>query len=360
MLILTVFLFVVPVKSEVRIKDIATLRGISKTQLVGYSLVVGLNGTGDGRRSLFTQQAVRNMLRTFGLALEDKRLNMRNVAAVMLTAEMQPFLRQGSSMDVVVSSMGDATSLEGGTLLRSPLIGPDGQVYGQAQGSLSVGGINIETMAGGRFRRNHALVGRVPGGVIIEREMANTLGQNGQLQLLLREPDFTTALRIANAVDSVFNAAIANPLDAGTIEIQIPPEFQNQVVRLMAQLENITVIPDQIARVVINERTGTIVVGGNVRLSPVAVSQGNLTVSIQAQPFISQPLPLTAGATVAGTQTTTTVNEQGTQLTVLPEPTDVSALAQALNDLQVQPRDVIAIFQALKQAGSLQAELVIM
>lgn len=345
----------------VRIKDIATLRGGAKTQLVGYSLVVGLNGSGDSRRSLFTQQSVRNMLRNFGLSLEDQRLYTRNVAAVMVTAELSPFVRSGATQDVVVSSMGDATSLEGGTLLRSPLLGPDGQVYGQAQGALSVGGINIETVGGERFRRNHALVGRVPSGAVIERDQATTLGAGGRLELLLRQPDFTTALRVANAVDSTFGASIANPLDAATVAIQIPAEYQNQVVRMMAQLEAIEIVPDQIARVVINERTGTVVVGGNVKLSPAAVSQGNLTVRVAATPMVSQPLPFSQGQTVVTTQTATTVDEeQANQMMVLNEPANVNDLAAALNSLRVKPRDIISIFQALKQAGALQAELVIM
>jgi len=344
----------------VRIKDIATLRGVAKTQLVGYSLVVGLNGSGDGRRSLFTQQSIRNMLRNFGLTLEDQRLSTRNVAAVMVTAEMSPYIRRGGSVDVVVSSMGDATSLEGGTLLRTPLTGADGQVYGQAQGSLSVGGINIETVGGERYRRNHALVGRIPGGMLIDREMTNTLGENGQIELLLREPDFTTALRIADAVDSTFGAQIASPLDAGIVQITIPNQFQDQVVRLMAQLEAIEIIPDQVARVVINERTGTVVVGGNVKLSPAAVSQGDLTVRVASVPIISQPAPFSQGQTVVANQTATTVEESANQVMVLNEPADVNDLAQALNGLNVKPRDIISIFQALKQAGALQAELVIM
>lgn len=358
--LLAVLLTVHSLSGAVRIKDIATLQGVSKTQLVGYSLVVGLNGSGDGRRSLFTQQSVKNMLRNFGLTMDDHRLSTRNVAAVMLTAEMSPYIGRGGSVDVLVSSMGDASSLEGGTLLRAPMTGPDGQVYGQAQGSISVGGINIETVGGERYRRNHALVGRVPGGVIIDREMTNALGQDGQIKLLLREPDFTTALRVANAVDSTFGAQIANPLDAGSVQITIPDQFQGQVVRLMAQLEAIEIIPDQIARVVINERTGTVVVGGNVKLSPVAVSQGALTVRVASMPIISQPAAFSQGQTVVANQTATTVEETGNQVMVLNEPADVNDLARALNGLNVKPRDIISIFQALKQAGALQAELVIM
>lgn len=349
--------------AEVRLKDIATIRGLQKVQLVGYSLVVGLDGTGDGRRSLFTQQSIRNMLYQFGLSVTDERMSTRNVAGVMVTATLSPFAKSGSQVDVVVSSMGDASSLEGGTLLLTPLLGTDGQIYARAQGSISIGGVNIETMGGERFRKNYALVGRVPGGGLVERETPAQLGQNGAFELLLRDPDFTTAVRVAEAVDNTFGNAIANPLDAATITVAIPPEFadQGQLVRLIAQLEAVEVLPDQIARVVINERTGTVVVGGNVRLSEAAVSQGDLTVRISAVPIISQPQPFSQGETIVATQTMTDVTEgEENAVMVLNEPTDVNDLANALNALQVTPREIISIFQALKQAGALQAELVIM
>lgn len=351
--------------AEVRIKDIATIRGLTRIQLVGYSLVVGLDGTGDGRRSLFTQQSIRNMLYQFGINVTDERMVTRNVAAVMVTATLSPFSKPGSSVDVIVSSMGDATSLEGGTLILTPLMGRDGQSYAHAQGSVSIGGVNIETAGGERYRKNYALVGRVPNGAMVERGMPVNLGAGGTIELLLHEPDFTTASRIALAVDSTFGGTIAFPLDAATVSINIPTEYNDsgQLVRMIAMLEAVQVIPDQVARVVINERTGTVVVGGNVRLSPSAVSQGDLTVKISAVPIISQPSPFSQGETVVAQQTMTTVSEgQGEQnaVMVLDEPANVSDLANALNALKVSPRDIISIFQALKQAGALQAELVIM
>jgi flagellar P-ring protein precursor FlgI len=332
---------------------------------VGYSLVVGLDGTGDGRRSLFTQQSIRNMLYQFGINVTDERMVTRNVAAVMVTATLSPFSKPGSSVDVIVSSMGDATSLEGGTLILTPLMGGDGQVYAHAQGSVSIGGVNIETMGGERYRKNYALVGRVPNGGMVERGMPVNLGAGGTIELLLHEPDFTTASRIASAVDSTFGNAIAFPMDAATVSVNIPTEYSDsgQLVRMIAMLEAVQVVPDQVARVVINERTGTVVVGGNVRLSPAAVSQGDLTVKISAVPIISQPSPFSQGQTVVAQQTMTTVSEgQGEQnaVMVLDEPANVSDLANALNALRVSPRDIISIFQALKQAGALQAELVIM
>ena len=348
--------------APVRIKDIADVRGLSDVQLIGYSLVVGLDGTGDGRRSLFTQQSIRNMLQNFGLTVDDDRMTTRNVAAVMVTSVISPFSKVGSAVDVVVSSMGDASSLEGGTLLLTPMQGKDGTSYAYAQGSVSIGGVNIETIGGERFRKNYALVGRVPNGAIVEQNIPISLGEGGTIDLLLKNPDFTTALRVAQAVDSAFGGEIAFPMDAATIHIEVPTEYNDarQMVRMIALLESIEVEPDQVARVVINERTGTIVVGGNVRLSEAAVSQGNLTVKISTVPIVSQPSAFSQGETVVVPQTMTTVSEGADNMMVLNEPANVSDLANALNALQVAPRDIISIFQALKQAGALQAELIIM
>jgi flagellar P-ring protein FlgI len=361
--LLILFLLSAHLCGEVRVKDIVTIRGVNRTQLVGYSIVVGLDGTGDSRRSLFTHQSVRNMLRNFGLTVNDERMSTRNVAAVMVTATLTSFNRQGSAIDVNVSSLGDASSLEGGTLIRTPLQGDDGLMYAYAQGSLSIGGVNIETMGGERFRRNYALVGRVPGGALIQQELSSEVGRNGVLELLLREPDFTTAMRVAEEIDNTLGMQAANPLDAATITVAIPNEYQQpgQLVRLIAAIESVQVQPDQSARVVINERTGTVVVGGHVRLSSAAVAQGDLTVRISAVPIISQPPPFSRGETVVATQTMTTVEESGYgQVMVLEEQTNVNDLAAALNSLKVSPRDIISIFQALKQAGALQAELIIM
>ena len=349
--------------AKVRIKDIAALKGFSNLQVVGYSLVVGLDGTGDGRRSLFTQQSIQNMLQRFGLSVMDERMATRNVAAVMVTAVVSPFFKPGSTVDVVVSSLGDATSLEGGTLLLTPLIGKDNEVYAHAQGSVSIGGVNIETIGGERFRKNYTLVGRVPGGAVVEKELPVQLGQGGKLDLVLRDPDFTTAVRVAQAVDSVFGNPVANAIDAATVSVDVPNEYRDpkQLVRMIALLEAMEVTPDRVARVVINERTGTVVVEGNVRLSSAAVCQGNLTVKISAVPLISQPQPFSQGQTVVVPQTMTTVTEsEGETVMVINETSQVTELAKALNALKVTPRDIISIFQALKQAGALQAELVIM
>ncbi|MCD6115737.1 flagellar basal body P-ring protein FlgI [bacterium] len=356
-------LFFVNLFGSVRIKDIASLKGFRKEQLVGYSLVVGLDGTGDGRRSLVTSHSVRNMLQNFGITITDNRLYTRNVAAVMVTASITPFSKKGSAVDVVVSSLGDASSLEGGTLLMTPLVGNDNKIYAHAQGSVSIGGVNIETIGGERFRKNYALVGRVPNGAVVETEIPVEWGKDGKLELILKEPDFTTVSRISSAIDSAFGNQIASPIDAAAITIQIPQKFSTQagIVKMIASLESLNVTPDQIARVVINERTGTVVVGKNVKLTAAAVCQGSLTVQISAFPVISQPQPFSQGQTVVVPQTVTNVTEKGgDRIMVLNEPATVSDLAKTLNALQVSARDIISIFQALKEAGSLKAELVIM
>ncbi len=349
--------------SAVRLKDIADIRDLNNVQIVGYSLVVGLDGSGDGRRSLFTQQSVRNMLQRFGLSVNSDQMNTKNVAAVMVTATLSPFAKKGSRVDVTVSSMGDASSLEGGTLLLTPLESKEGIVYAYAQGNLSVGGVNIETVGFEQYRQNYTLVGRIPNGAVVEQDIDVRLGENNRLDLLLREPDFTTAMRVSNAIDSVFGLTMASAVDAGMITVNIPNQFQQQgqIVQLLAQLERIQVTPDVEARVVINERTGTVVVGGNVQLSEAAVSQGTLTVKVNAMPIISQPTPFSQGQTRVMQQTMTSVSEENqTQVTVINQTASVTDLADALNALQVSPREIVTIFQALKQAGALQAELIIM
>lgn len=342
-----------------RIKDLVEVKGMSEQQLIGYSLVVGLNGSGDSRRSAMTVQAARNMMTKFGMNVPNSDLGMRNVASVMITANVSPFAQPGSKTDVIVSSMGDATSLEGGTLLLTPLLGQDNQVYAHAQGPISIGGFNIETMSGERLRKNFALAGRVPAGAIVERPPQSSYMDQQNLELLLREPDFTSAVRIAEAINSGLGSQIANPADPGRVVVQLGDP--NQAMSVVARLESIEVDADQEARVVINERTGTVVVGQHVRLTPAAVAHGNLTIKVSSVPFVSQPPALSGGSTVVAPQTTTqVVEDQGGSVMVLNGMANVEDLAAMLNNLQVSPRDIIAIFQALKSAGSLQAKLVIM
>ncbi len=345
----------------VRLKDLAQIDGIRTTHLIGYGLIVGLNGTGDSRQSLMANQSLRNMLKHFGVTLPAKRMRVRNVAAVMVTANLHPFVQGGARIDVQVSSMGDASSLEGGTLLLTPLIDGEGEVYVKAQGAISIGGFNIRTIGGEQVRKNYALVGRIPTGGAVAKGIGVDL-PNDTLRINLYQPDFTTVHRIATLIDQQFGGKIATPKDAGQLAVAIPPEFQNPAGRIefISRIETLDVVPDQVARVVVNERTGTIVVGTNVTISEVAIAHGNLVVEISALPIISQPTPFSEGQTVVVPQTSTQVTTETSQLFTIQESVNIQDIATALNALGVTPRDLIAIFQALKVAGAMHAELVIM
>ena len=346
----------------VRIKDIAQIQGLSAIQVVGYGLVVGLDGTGDSRQSLIANQSVRNMMKHFGVTLPARRMRLRNVAAVTVTATLRPFTQKGARVDVQVASMGDASSLEGGVLLLTPLMGNDGQVYVQAQGAVSIGGFNIRTMGGEQVRKNYALVGRVPmGGVVLKNVNPVQFGRDS-LVVNLQEPDFTTVMRVASVINKQFGREVAVPQNAAQLVLAIPPEYRGvpKQIEFLSTIESLEVTPDLNARVVVNERTGTIVVGKNVTVSEAAVAHGSLSVEISATPIISQPAPFSQGQTVVVPQTQTQVTTEKANMLVVPESASVQDIATALNALGVTPRDLIAIFQALKEAGALHAELVIM
>ncbi len=348
-----------------RIKDIGYVKGGSGYQVVGYGLVVGLNGTGDTRRVSFTIQSIVSMLRRFGITVMDENLRIRNVAAVMVTATIPAFAKEGSLVDVIVSSIGDATSLHGGSLLMTPLVGSDGVVYAVAQGPVSVGGFDVRTAFGTEYRRNVTTTGRVPNGAIVEKTVPNNFLNNSvddEIKIVLRQPDFTTAKRVADAVNSAFNSNIAFAIDASEVVVKVPNEFKTKekIVDFISQVELIEVQPDAIARVVINERTGTIVVGENVTISPVAISHGAIHIEIQAVPVISQPAPFSRGQTIITQLTTINVYQDTTVVTAIEGVATVQDIARALNALKVLPRDIIAIFQALKESGALKAELIIM
>lgn len=349
------------VSAAARIKDIATIHGLESTQLVGYGLMVGLNGTGDSRQSLMANQSLRNMLKHFGITLPAQRMRVKNVAAVMVTCKLGPYVQVGSQVDVLVSSMGDASSLEGGTLLLTPLIDGNGEVYMKAQGSLSIGGFDIKSIGGEQVRKNYALVGRVPLGGVVERNNISKLPAD-TLRINLNQPDFTTAFRMADQINQKIGQGVASPIDAGQVQVVIPSQYQDssRKVEFISLIEAIEIAPDQFARVVVNERTGTIVVGSNVTLSEVAIAHGNLTVEVSATPVISQPAPFSQGQTVALPQTSTQVTTESSNLMVFNESVNIQDIATALNTLGVTPRDLIAIFQALKAAGALHAEIVIM
>ncbi|MEJ2049382.1 MAG: flagellar basal body P-ring protein FlgI [Calditrichota bacterium] len=347
-----------------RVKDVAKVVGLSDVQVIGYGIVVGLDGSGDRsiRTARIASQSAANMLERFGLTLDPNDLRLRNVAAVMVTGNVPPFIDAGEQIDVTVSSMGDATSLEGGTLLLTPLVGPDGAVYAQAQGALAVGGFNAESGLGDRISRNHTQVGVVTAGANMVRPRRVTYVQDNTISLSLNDPDFSTSLNIAQAINQHFNQSISKPVDQATVAISLPNQAPlSNPVTFLAELETLQVAVDMPARVVINERTGTIVVGSNVRISEAAISHGNLTVQIQQTPLISQPPPFSQqGQTAVVPNAQMQVQEDVNSMQVVQGSTTVGEVAAALNALGVRPRDLIAIFQALEKAGALQAELIVM
>jgi flagellar P-ring protein precursor FlgI len=345
-----------------RIKDIVTFEGVRDNMLVGYGLVVGLNGTGDGLADgHFTKQSLLSMLERLGVKSTEDGLDSKNVAAVMVTASLKPFARQGSRLDVTVSALGDAKSLLGGTLLVTPLIGADGEVYAVAQGQLAVGGFT----AGGAaetITKGVPTSGRIASGAIIERELNFEMAQMEDVKLSLRNPDFTTARRISQAINAFLGSSSSRPTDPGTVQLDIPDSYDGNVVNLLTDIEQLRVDPDQMARVVIDETTGTIVMGESVRISTVAIAQGSLTIRITETPQVSQPGPF------AQTGTTTTVDRtaidadegKDKKMTVLDDGVSLQELVNGLNALGIGPRDLITILQAIKSAGALQAEIEVM
>jgi flagellar P-ring protein precursor FlgI len=346
-----------------RIKDLADIEGVRENQLLGYGLVIGLNGTGDDiKKSVFTKQAMVNMIKRMGMAMTDNVFNQmktKNVAAVMVTAQLPPFARPGSAIDVQISSIGDATSLSGGTLLMTPLKGPDGNTYAVAQGPLAVGGIAFGGKAA-KVQKNFPTSGRITGGALVERGVNFSLPSSGDLLYQLRETDFTTTSRMVEAINSHFGTGTARPLDSRSIRVKIPSGFRGNMVNFIADLESIEVEPDQPARIVVNERTGTIVMGQDVRIATVAVSHGNLNLVVTDTVEVSQPNPLAGGATVATPVTTAQAIEEAGNLVVMPMGVNLGDIARALNAIGATPRDLIAIFQAIKAAGALHGELVIL
>ena len=344
-----------------RIKDLAYVQGMRGEQVIGYGLVVGLNGTGDSQRSTFTIQSVSSMLKRFGITVPQDELRLRNVAAVMVTATVPAFTKEGGIIDVTVSSLGDATGLQGGTLLATPLSGLNGAVYATAQGPVSVGGMNVRSN-GSEVRRNHTAAGRVPGGALIEKAVEAKIADQWKVAVVLWQPDFTTAMRIVAAVNTKLGAQTASAVDASTIALSVPTAFRDnaKIIEFISQVELLEVTPDVAAKVVINEKTGTVVVGGNVTILPVAISHAGLNIEIQQTPVISQPQAFSKGTTVQTAMSSITATVDSTAVVAINGAATVQEIAKALNSLKVSPRDVIAIFQALKEAGALKAELVIL
>ncbi|WP_296463111.1 flagellar basal body P-ring protein FlgI [Pigmentiphaga sp.] len=347
-----------PVAQAARVKDLATVQGVRNNQLVGYGLVVGLDGTGDQTtQTPFTTQSLMSMLSNLGINVPPgTRLQLKNVAAVMVTATLPPFAQPGQQLDVTVSSMGNAKSLRGGTLLMTPLKGLDGQVYAIAQGSVSVGGAGASA-AGSRTQVNHLSAGRIPSGATVEREVPTPFSDDGVLRLELTTADFSTARAMADAINRNFGAGTATALDGRVIELRAP-SLPDERVAFMAQVENLEVAGSRApARVVINARTGSVVMNQSVRLAPVAVAHGNLSVSVSATPVISQPAPFSGGQTVVTQRADIEVKQAGGQIVHLDGGAQLADVVKALNMLGATPQDLISILQALKTAGALTAEL---
>jgi len=350
-----------PAGATSRIKDLASIEGVRQNQLIGYGLVVGLNGTGDTLNNIpFTKQSLQAMLERLGVNIRGAQIRTGNVAAVMVTANLPPFGTQGTRMDVTVSALGDSKSLQGGTLLVTPLLGADGNVYSVAQGSVAIGGFQAEGDAS-KITRGVPTVGRIANGAIIEREIEFALNRLNQVRLALRNADFTTAKRIAAAVNDFIGKATAEPLDPSTVELTLPKNYRGNVVSLLTEIEQLQIEPDLVAKIVIDERSGIIVMGRDVRVSMVAVAQGNLTVTISETPQVSQPAPFSRGGTTTTVaRTRIGVQEDGKKLALVKDGVSLQQLVDGLNALGIGPRDLIAILQAIKAAGAIQAEIEVM
>jgi flagellar P-ring protein precursor FlgI len=351
-----------PASAVERIKDLAQIEGVRGNPLIGYGLVVGLDGTGDRTsQSPFTTQSLKNLLDELGVTVPPGiNPQVKNVAAVAISAELPPFARPGQVIDVTVSSISNAVSLRGGALLMAPLKGADGQVYAIAQGNLVVGGFGAEGSDGSRVSVNIPSSGRIPNGAIVERAIPDALAQSGAggtLMLNLHQPDFTTASRMVEALNKAFGEASASALDAGTVQVQTPTDAGARVA-FLSRVENLTLDPGQIAaKVVVNARTGTVVIGSNVQVMPAAVAHGSLTVTITESANVSQPAPFSQGETVVTPESTVEATVDGSRMFLFRGGTSLDQIVRAVNEVGAAPGDVIAILEALKQAGALRAEL---
>ena len=343
-----------------RVKDITLVEGGRDNQLVGYGIVVGLAGDGDSNAAT-TLRSVANTLQRYGITVSQQDIKAKNVAAVMITADIAAFLKPGARIDVTVASLGDAKTLQGGVLLQSPLLGADGRVYAVAQGPMAIGGFlgGSGGAGGATVQKNHPTVGQISNGAIVEREIPSQIVHDDKMRLLLQNPDYTSAARMADAINQRW-PALAQAVDAATVSVKIPADFHGRDVAFLAELGTVEVDPDSLARIIINERTGTIVATSTVRISRVAIAHGSLTITVTSNLGVSQPAPFSrTGQTTVVPSTQTTVNEVKGGFTVFNEPPTIERLATALNSLGVSTRDLMAIFQSLKRSGALQAELII-
>lgn len=363
--LLMLFCFSRPEAQAARLKDIADIEGVRGNQLIGYGLVVGLQGTGDKGGSAFTGQSMSNLLERLGIRTDPEELSkLANVAAVIVTSDLPPFARPGTKVDVTLSSIGDASTLQGGVLLMTPLRAADGKTYAVAQGPVSIGGFVVESQGGDTTQTNHPTVGRVAKGGTVERAIPFDMFSSGNIRIVLREPDFITITRVQAAVNDFLGQALSKALDSASVLLPLETSLSmvegESPIHLIAKLENLTIDPDTPARVVINERTGTIIIGEHVRVSTVALAHGNLSIAIRAETQVAQPNALAGGETAVVQNQDITVTEGSGQLSIVQQTVSLQEVVNGLNALGATPRDLIAIFQALRRSGSLQAELVVM
>src|SRR3978361_2007961 len=349
-----------PAGATSRIKDLANIEGVRQNQLIGYGLVVVLNGSGDTLNNIpFTKQSLQAMLERMGVNIRGATIRTGNVAAVMVTANLPAFGTQGSRIDITVSALGDSKTLQARPLRLPPLLGADGNVYAVAQGSVAISGFQAEGEAA-KIVRGVPTVGRIANGAIIEREIEFALNRLPNVRLALRNADFTTAKRIAAAVNDFLGAKAAEPIDPSTVQLSIPAEFKGNAVAFLTEIEQLQVDPDRAAKIVIDERSGIIVMGRDVRVATVAVAQGNLTVTISESQQVSQPNPLSRGRTVVTPRTSVSVSEDGRKFAVVKDGVSLQQLVDGLNGLGIGPRDLIGILQAIKAAGAIQADIEVM
>ncbi|MCK5436886.1 MAG: flagellar basal body P-ring protein FlgI [Desulfobulbaceae bacterium] len=340
--------------NAVRLKDLASVKGVRNNQLIGYGLVVGLNGTGDGNQVSFTSQGLANMMENMGIHMNKEGVQVKNVASVLITAQLPPFVKVGQTIDVTLSSLGDASSLQGGTLIATPLKGLDNKIYALAQGAVSIGGFEVtgRTMIG--TQKNHLTVARIPNGATVEREVPVSFKGKGKITLSLNQPDFTTVYRMVSVIDDFLKGPYTSALDGATVEITIPEHYSREEIGMLAEIENLDVRPDSRAKVVIDERTGTIVLGQNVQINEIAVSHGNLSLQVNA----GQAAPAGgAGLGAPVSNDNITAREKENRLLALKTGATLGEVVRALNSVGVTPRDLISIFQTIKASGALQAEL---
>lgn len=353
--VLILFFLAVEPAGAARIKDIGSIGGVRTNQLIGYGLVIGLKGTGDKVQTIFTTQSLSNMLEKMGIRVDPLATKVKNIAAVMVTADLPAFAKVGNRIDAVVSSIGDATSIEGGVLVLTPLKGADGEVYGVVQGPIVVGGF-LASGQGASVTKNHPTVGRIANGMAVEKELNYGDYRPETLTISLKEPDFTNTRRVVERINSVFEgAAVAR--DGGTITVNTPEELKTNPVKFVSIIENLQIKPDGQAKIVVDEKNGTVVIGENVTIATVAIAHGNISVQIKEDARVSQPMPFGQGRTVVTPDTKIKVEEEKTKLIVVEGGVTIRELVKALNAIGVSPRDMIVILQTIKAAGALHAEL---